>query len=173
MGQLFTPRTPRPIRRGFVTAFWINSLIATVFFCVLFVCWYAFPVPAHPRAYYYRPDAAAAFPHAKTSLSVAYPNRDQTTFPWLLKACSSPLAYAWQVIVYPRADVLTTAGLDAVAMLALSELGIWFFGGVFLYNFAVQLPINYLNVGGDGSDGSVSRKDPSNDYSIGHWSMAK
>lgn len=122
-----------------MTAFWINSLLTAVFFCVVFICWYYFPVPAHPRAYHYRPDAAAAFPHAATSLSVAYPNRDPTTFPWLLRARSSPLDYIWQVITYSRADVLVTAGLDAVAMLAVSEIGVWFFGGIFVYNFIVQV----------------------------------
>ena len=37
--------------------------------------------------------------------------------------------------------------------------------------FIVQLPINYLNVGGDGS-GSVNQRDSSNVFSIGHWSLS-
>ena len=115
-----------------MTAFWINTLITVVFCGILCLLWHIFPVSAHPRVYRFRPDAAASFPQAATSLSVAYPNRDPTTFPSLLRACASPFAYAWSVASYPRSQVLAVAGLDAVAMLALTELGLWFFGGVFI-----------------------------------------
>jgi hypothetical protein len=134
-----SPSPPPKQPEGFLTAFWINAMITTIFFLILIYLWHVFPAAAHPRAVRFRPGPRKELPHAITAVDTAYPTRDPTTYPWLLREPSTLLRTIWLIIRYPRSGLLLTAGLDAIAVTAISELGFWFFIGLVVYNFVVQV----------------------------------
>jgi hypothetical protein len=156
---------------GFVTSLWINVLIAGVLFIVWGVLWWFFPAAAHPRIVKYSPTVASKHPHSVAAVNGAFAFQDSTTFPWLLlRKSASFFDKVLKPATSSRAEVLTTAGLDAAVVVALVELGIYFFSVLFLYTFLIMLPINYLNVGGGAS--RINEKDSTGVFSIQRWSEA-
>lgn len=158
---------------GFTSALWVNVSIVVVSFGAVAVFWKCCPVASHPRAYRYQRHLISTISDPVSAvLSAVYHLPDPTVFPWLLEAAQSPLGYALAVLKYSRARVLTSAGLDALALLAVSEIGIWFFLGVTLLDIALILPINYLDIGGDSAGGIIPKRDPTGAISIDRWSFA-
>lgn len=151
---------------GFSTAIAINAAVAVVAALLLAIGIVLWPTEALPRAVR-RGEGSAIIDAAAAAL------QDKTTFPVLLRQPPrNPIRLFWLVLSYPSHELLAVVGLDGVIALGLAQLGTVFFGVATVFCTPLLLPINILNVGGDGSAGLIPSVDRTGALSLDHWAIA-